>query len=529
VTVATAQPNSRNGDFAQHHLRLGGRSYPVVLPNVRDPRIHLSLVTLTIFGLGIGWLGFRVSIAQILVAMLTCACIEVAVTMRKAAIIVWPASALQTASSTALLLRVDGTANGDYWSLRGWYYFAGVAAFGLATKHLVRFRGGHVFNPSNIALVLAFLVIGSDRIEPLDFWWAPLDFPMLAAFAVILSGGVLICRQLHLIAMGIAFWVTLAIGLGVLAATGHSITARWSLSPIGGLHFWWVILTSPEIMIFLLFMLTDPKTVPIGRCARIAFGVIVAAMASIMIAPWETEFGAKVALLSSLAIACALRPLIERHLPAAGTTADDPLRWAGGMLRRRRLVVPAALGMFSVSILAASIPARVPAEVSPPSLPGITMIDPASLPNVTIDREVGALSAQLATREGAQDLAATLAWNLMVEAEALVTRDASLLAAVDHGERLAILRTKIESLGTDDLVVVPNYQFETLHLIVVFPGGAQRGANAGLVAVGSVSEVTYRPDGSEQSRSEQEFELTFALRRTTSGRWQISDIVEVPV
>ena len=57
------------------------------------------------------------------------------------------------------------------------------AALSLATKYVIRYRGTHVFNPSNIGLVVAFLVLGSERVEPLDFWWAPLDLDMLRASA----------------------------------------------------------------------------------------------------------------------------------------------------------------------------------------------------------------------------------------------------------------------------------------------------------------------------------------------------------
>ena len=62
-------------------------------------------------------------------------------------------------------------------------------AFSLATKYLIRYRGHTVFNPSNIGLVVVFLLFGSTRLEPLDFWWAPPDGGMIAAYAVILFGG----------------------------------------------------------------------------------------------------------------------------------------------------------------------------------------------------------------------------------------------------------------------------------------------------------------------------------------------------
>ena len=265
-----------------------------------------------------------------------------------------------------------GTENGDYWTLRGWYFFAGVAAFGLLTKYAVRFRSGHVFNPSNIALVLAFIILGSERVEPLDFWWAPLGWPMVAAYAVIFIGGVYICSRLRLMGMGIAFWLSLAAGVGVLAALDHSITVRWSLMPIEGWHFWWIILTSPEIFIFLYFMITDPRTVPSGRVARIVFGASVGLLASILMAPWETEFGVKVGLLGSLAVMCACRKLLVRRLPVVGIADDDPRRFfkklfiGGGTEVRaktvavRVLVAVVAVGVFAGGVAVANIPSRVP-------------------------------------------------------------------------------------------------------------------------------------------------------------------------
>jgi hypothetical protein len=543
VSITALPANPAHVEMAPYRqLRIRGRSYSLVPPSIRDPRIHLSAVTVSIFVLGITWLGFQVSIAQILVTLLTCAAIEVAVTARRTRLLAWPASALQTGSSTALLLRVIGTENGDYWTLRGWYFFAGVAAFGLLTKYAVRFRSGHVFNPSNIALVLAFLILGSGRIEPLDFWWAPLGWVTVAAYAVIFVGGVYICSRLRLMGMGVAFWLSLAAGVGVLAAVDHSITVRWSLMPIEGSHFWWIILTSPEIFIFLYFMITDPRTVPSGRVARIVFGASVGLLAAILMAPWKTEYGSKVGLLSSLAVMCACRKLLERRLPVVGSPEDDPRRFFKNLLiggrteagaktvAARVLVAVIAVGVFAGGVAVASIPSRVPGADGVPTLEsGVGAdIDPVSLPTVTIDPEVAGISARLATPEGAQDLAASLAFNLEVENEAAIRGDATLLPAVDHGARLHDMQAQIEASADDGVRVASRYGFESLHLIVVFPGGPQAGANAGLVANGTVTEINFSSSGQEVSRSERPFALTFALRQVKPGRWLTTDTLESP-
>ena len=58
-------------------LTFGGTSYPLVLPSIRDPRLHVAAVIITIHVLGQVGLHFRVSVPQILAAILTCAIIEV--------------------------------------------------------------------------------------------------------------------------------------------------------------------------------------------------------------------------------------------------------------------------------------------------------------------------------------------------------------------------------------------------------------------------------------------------------------------
>ena len=53
-------------------LTLRGDTYPVVLPNIRDPRLHVAAVIITIHVLGQVTLDFRVTIPQILAAIVTC-------------------------------------------------------------------------------------------------------------------------------------------------------------------------------------------------------------------------------------------------------------------------------------------------------------------------------------------------------------------------------------------------------------------------------------------------------------------------
>ena len=498
-------------------VRFRGRDVPVIMPKLRDPRIHLAITTFTIITIGMAWLDFRLSIPQIAAALVPVFVIDVVRTYRSQAVLAWPASALQTATSTALILRITGMQPHDWWSFAGWYYFAGIAVVGVLTKYYIRYQGRHVFNPSNIALVAAFLIFGADRIEPLDFWWGPFGWEMFVAYLVIFVGGITLCGRLKLLGMAAAFYTTFVIGVGLLALLGQSITTQWSLTPIGGLHYWWILVTSPETFIFLFFMITDPRTTPAGRRGRIAFGCAVAAVSTLLLAPWETEFGTKVGLLSGLVVVTAARPFVERWR-AARVHVDRPPRL------HPAIAVTVASAVFVGLLALAGTPNRSVAESAPPAAPtdADLHVDPASLPPVTIDDNVAGLSAELATPTGARDLAAALAFNLNVEAQALQTRDPSLLIAVDHGQRLEDIRTAITEASGGD-IVVPTYQFDTLHLSIVYPGGFQSGANAGLDATGTVTLTTYSPNGSPKTATTQAFDTLFSLRNVSSERWLTTD------
>src|SRR5262245_13361275 len=187
MTAHAALPAQRG--FAIH-------SYPVVLPSSRDPRLHLAAVIISLQVLGQVAFDFRLSIAQILVAIATSAALEVGIVARRQHLLVWPASALLTGNGVAFVLRVPGTEHGDWWSTNGWWIFAGTAAVSLLSKYAFRVRGNHVFNPSNFGLVLCFLLLGPGRVEPLDFWWGPMSPALALAVAIIVVGALAILTRL---------------------------------------------------------------------------------------------------------------------------------------------------------------------------------------------------------------------------------------------------------------------------------------------------------------------------------------------
>lgn len=511
-------------------VRIGDRDVPVVLPNRRDPRLHTAAVILGVHAIGILWLGFQVSVPQIVLAILTAALIDVVFTYQHSKQLVWPASGMLTGSGVALILRYVPTSSGEYWSWGGWYWFAGVAGASVLTKFLVRWKGNHIFNPSNVGLVAAFLIIGRPMIEPLDFWWAPLDLPMIVAYVLIIGGGIAITRRLHLLEMAVVFWVVLVSGLGVLAASGHCMIATWSTTPVCDGRFWTVLATSPEILVFLFFMITDPKTIPRDRTARVVFAASLAVLATLLIAPQTLEYGAKVGLLGSLVLWSPLRWLFDRVFGASTDTSG--LRGLGSHLTRtdrgtatafgRGLALGATVVLVALGIVVAGASARptvvAASSGNPATLP--VEVDPGALPPVTIDDSVSDLS-EVIDAGVAEDLAVMLAENLALEGEAIRTIDTEILFLADGGERLTEMQARIDDAVTSGERPVDYYQFDSLLLRVAGEPAAQTSAALAFEGVGTIETVVYDIEGSEVSTSSRPFTTTFTLRQLAGDRWLI--------
>ncbi len=505
-------------------LKIGDRSVPVVLPNLGDARLHIAAIILSIHAIGLLALDFRVTVPQILAGILSCALLEVIVQLRRQRAVVWPASAMLTGSGVALILRYVGTESGDYWSMHRWWLFALVATGSLATKYVIRWKGTHVFNPSNVGLVVAFLALGSGRIEPLDFWWAPFRGWMIVAYALILLGGVAITHRAGLLEMAVAFWLSLGACLGVLAIMGHCFAAPWSITPVCDGRFWWTVMGSPETLVFLLFMITDPRTTPISARGRVGFGVAVAVVSAVLIAPQQTEFGAKVGLLGGLVIVCGLRSM------ALGTGERLWGRWRSSVTRRSvqwaALVVALVVVLSTVAV--AGVGAREPAPVRL-SAAGVRAdqivahVDPARVPEVTVGEYV---DDWLGSDVNPTLLGTELLRLLDVETLALVRRDPEILKAANHGVRLRELRNRIEEAG-EGPIAGEVYEFDSMHLKVM-PAVGQGDLILGVIGSGTQTQVAYDADSTAEISRSAPFTLVFAMRPGSMDRWFLVAVSEDP-
>ena len=435
-------------------MRVAGRSYPVILPSWKDPRLHVSATFLVLYVLGMTQFHFALSFPQIAASLLTCALIEVIVTFRRQRIILWPASALLTGNAIAFIMRAQGTRHGEWWTFQGAWMFAATAAVAMASKYLIHWRGRHIFNPANFALVAAFLILGSTRVDPLQFWWGPLSPALLIALLVIVTGAFLVLRRVRLLTVALLFLVTFASAIGILALTGHGFSANWHLGPVSNLYFWEVMITSPEVFIFLAFMITDPRTAPETARGRQIYAVAIGLLAALLIAPMQTEFWAKVALLASLTIVCAARPVVILTREAIERRNDAP--WLRRRLPRRRpvlgsLAVFGAAG-FAALLVIAGIPARSPASLATGSL--------GSSVRVEITHTIGVVP--ITPRFGRQLAAGAIA-DVQAVASALGRRDAATAASAAGGAYLAALRSQIAKAAGRP-IVVPSYRVSAVSI-----------------------------------------------------------------
>jgi len=388
-------------------------------------------------------------------------------------------------------------------------------------------------------------VFGSTRVEPLDFWWAPLNSWMILAYVVILVGGLLITRRLRLLAAAATFWIALAVGVGILAISGHCMTARWAFAPVCGFDYWRVIVTSPEVLIFLFFMITDPKTVPAGRVGRVVFGLLVAVASTLLMAPQTDEFGTKVALLGGLVVVCAVRPLVDRLVPEPRSADDDLRRFASRLATGADVGAPsrpgilpsavrvgliaAAFVLVGVGIIVAGSPARGVVVAGADDVLGRVPhdVDPATFPTISVEQGVVDWNHEIAG-PGAQAIVLTLAENLELETQALLRADSTILTAVDHGDRLDDMRARLQEALATGTTAVERYQIDDVHVTLLVPFGRQDGLSLGLESRGTMTTETYDAAGDVQARVSSPFATTFVLRQATGGRWLNVDELPLP-
>jgi Na+-transporting NADH:ubiquinone oxidoreductase subunit NqrB len=258
----------------------------------RDPR-HYQIVTLAaLLAYGAALLDFQIGAAQGSVT-LTVALLTQYICTRLFGLPGFdPKSALISGLSLCLLLRTNSVA------------LAGVAAaITIASKFVFRVHGKHLFNPTNIGIVLMMLVTD-------DVWVSPGQWGNAVFFAFLMAclGGLVVNRAARSdVTIGfIVFYMAMVFGRSIWLGEPMAI-------PVHRLQ-------NGALLLFTFFMISDPKTTPDSRAGRILFAFVVAAGA------WYVQFRLfrTNGLLWSLALCSMTVPLIDWLLPGVRYTWSSP-------------------------------------------------------------------------------------------------------------------------------------------------------------------------------------------------------------
>ncbi len=236
--------------------------------------------------------------------------------------------------------------------------------------------------------------------------------------------------------------------------------------------------------------------------------------------------------MAGLVLVCAARPILDRLVPEPRSAADHLGRFAtrlatgdqpGAGIPRAVLrtgLIVAAVCAVGIGIVAAGTPARgviVPGAAD--VLGRVPLdLDPTTLPTITVEQDVSDWNHEIAG-PGAQQLVLNLVENLELENQALLRADATILEAVDHGDRLEEMQDRLQQAVTTGTTVIERYQIDDVNVTLLVPFGRQDSLSLGLDSRGTVTKETYDSDGHLQTRASSPFATTFALRQVTGGRW----------
>ncbi|MEH1777778.1 MAG: RnfABCDGE type electron transport complex subunit D [Nostoc sp.] len=163
-------------------------------------------------------------------------------------------SALITSLGLSLLLRADH-----------WTTMAIAAVLAIASKFIFQVGDKHFFNPANFGIISALILTPDAWVSPGQWgeeWWYGLLF--------LGTGGMILHR--------VGRWDTTAAFLGSysLLEAIRNLWLGWTWD------VYWHRLMSGSLLLFALFMITDPRSIPNSRIGRVVWAICIAGLTFIL-------------------------------------------------------------------------------------------------------------------------------------------------------------------------------------------------------------------------------------------------------
>ncbi|HLK57190.1 MAG TPA: RnfABCDGE type electron transport complex subunit D [Chthonomonadaceae bacterium] len=155
-----------------------------------------------------------------------------------------------------------------------WWPYILCSAIAITSKYLIRVRGRHIWNPSNLAIAV-MLVIAYDSVAPLNIQWGNSHWAMLAIWVL---GSIIIYRlkRFHICATYVISFIAYALlrSLIIPHGAGETFSTLFlrEVAPI----------TGPMYQLFIFFMITDPKTTVTTKKGQILVAFLIATMENIL-------------------------------------------------------------------------------------------------------------------------------------------------------------------------------------------------------------------------------------------------------
>jgi Na+-transporting NADH:ubiquinone oxidoreductase subunit NqrB len=163
-------------------------------------------------------------------------------------------SALITALGLSLLLRTD-----DYSTM------ALASGAAILSKFFLRAQQKHWFNPANFGIIAALTFTQ-------DAWVSPGQWGEDGWYALLFLGaGGLVLKRVGRWDTTAAFLISYA---GLEAIRNVALGWTWDV--------WWHRLMSGSLLLFALFMITDPRTIPDARLGRLIWAIAIAVVTFIL-------------------------------------------------------------------------------------------------------------------------------------------------------------------------------------------------------------------------------------------------------
>jgi hypothetical protein len=144
--------------------------------------------------------------------------------------------------------------------------YALCSAISITSKYVIRWKGRHLWNPSNFAICV-LLLLAPEAVSTLSIQWGNAIYPMLIVWTL----GALITwrvQRFHITATYVLSFCAFAALRSLI--TDHSFWAE--VAPI----------TGPMYQLFIFFMITDPRTTVKPKWAQCLVAFLVAAMEMVL-------------------------------------------------------------------------------------------------------------------------------------------------------------------------------------------------------------------------------------------------------